>query len=144
MLNGRMSGLDRFWTICSSSWLLLTMKTIKPFLSKSNDSDRVRGSAGDPAMTTTSTRPPLRALLARRDFLHRALLRYDLYATVPDTTTINPTRILCLEIQFWARSSADVGMVTMVGGGGGCGRNCSGTHSDLAMVSRSVPAIWST
>ena len=77
ILKGRMSGRDRFWTIISSSWLLATMKTTKPFLSRSSDSDLVRGNAGEPAITTTSIRPPLRDRLARRVLRHRAVLRYD-------------------------------------------------------------------
>ncbi len=76
MPSGRMSGRARLWTMTSSSWLLETINTTKPFLSRSSDSDRVRGRAGEPATTTTSMRPPLRARLARRVFRHRAVLWY--------------------------------------------------------------------
>ncbi len=35
-------------------------------------------------------------------------------------------------------------MVITAGGGGGRGRNWSGTHDELARVSRRVSAAWST
>lgn len=42
---------------------------MKPRLSMSKDKDLVKGRDGDPAITTTSVRPPFRALLARLVFL---------------------------------------------------------------------------
>jgi len=64
--SGRMSGRDSCRTKYSSSALLATTKTTKPLLSRSSESDLVKGKVGDPATTTTSCRPPLRARLARR------------------------------------------------------------------------------
>jgi len=49
------------------------MKTMKPRLSMSKDKDLVKGRDGDPAITTTSVRPPFRALLARLVFLMERL-----------------------------------------------------------------------
>lgn len=65
---GRMSGRDRLLIITSSSGLLETMNTTKPFLSRSKASDRVKWRDGDPARTTTSVRPPLRDRFARLVF----------------------------------------------------------------------------
>lgn len=76
MLKGRMSGRAKCWTIISSSWLLATTNTTNPLRSKSSDSDLVKGSAGEPAITTTSIRPPLRERRARLDFVHRAVVLY--------------------------------------------------------------------
>lgn len=59
-----MSTLDSFRTNCSSSAVLTTTYTTKPRRSRSRDSDRVMGSFGLPAMTTTSFLAPLLALLA--------------------------------------------------------------------------------
>lgn len=66
MLRGRISGRDIACTVDSSSAALQTTNTICPLLSISKASDFVNGSIGDPAMTTTSTLPPLRAFLALR------------------------------------------------------------------------------
>jgi len=141
---GLISGLARFWTITSSSLVLQTTKTMKPFLSRSRASDRVSGRAGEPATTTTSTRPPLRDRLARRFLRMDTLALYVRYTTVPVVRRMKPVKSLCLEIQFWNLSSAPTGMATIAGGGGGGGRSCSGTHSAVARTSLIVLATWST
>lgn len=69
MLSGRISALAKAWTIASSSAALQTTYTMNPRRSMSRDRDFVRGRVGDPAMTTTSVRPPLRALFALLTFL---------------------------------------------------------------------------
>lgn len=78
MVSGLMSGRDMLCTMTSSSMVLHTIKTMNPLRSMSSDSDLVSGSAGDPAMTTTSSLPPLRARFARRVFRPSLLLLYVL------------------------------------------------------------------
>jgi hypothetical protein len=73
MLRGRISGLFIAWTMDSSSAALQTIKTMKPRLSISKDKDLVKGRVGEPAITTTSVRPPFLALLARLVFLMERL-----------------------------------------------------------------------
>lgn len=73
MERGRMSGLDRFDTMLSSSTALHTMKTMKPRLSMSRARDFVSGRVGEPAITTTSVRPPFLAFFALRTFLAEQL-----------------------------------------------------------------------
>lgn len=68
IINGLISGLDSFCTMTSSSIVLHTTYTMYPRRSKSRDSDLVMGSAGEPAITTTSSLAPLGARFARRRF----------------------------------------------------------------------------
>lgn len=144
IVRDRMSGRDRFWTIISSSGPLETINTTNPFLSRSKDSDRVRGRLGDPAITTTSVRPPLRDRFARLVLRSLAFVRYVRYITVPVVNTTTPVIILCLDIQFWMPSNIEVGTARIGAGGGGRGRMDSGTHDAAASASRRVSAIFST
>lgn len=94
MLKALMSGRERLCTASSSSIVLQTMKTINPLLSISNDKDLVNGSMGDPATTTTSSRPPLRARFARRVLRSSLPARTVLYVAYPKLTIMMPVRIL--------------------------------------------------
>jgi hypothetical protein len=109
--------------------VLHTTNTMNPFRSRSRDRDRVRGNAGDPAMTTTSTRPPLRALLARRVLRPSLLLLYVRYITTPAVRTTTPVRILCRDTQPVTLSYVDAVEARAFGAGGGSlGRMDSGIH----------------
>lgn len=113
---------------------------MKPLLSRSSEIDRVMGSDGDPAITTTSSLAPLLARFALR-FLRLTFLFMTLYVTPPIAKTITVVKILCLYIQLWSWASTE-GETDMSnvrgGGGGGLGRADSGIHLEDESASLSV------
>ena len=144
MVNGRTSGREKFCTHASSSGPPQTTKTMKPFLSISRASDFVRGRSGDPAMTTTSTRPPFRLdLLAFLDFRRLRALLYTRYDTRPRTMAPTPIATLFLTIHPCTLSKRDMSTMKIGSGGGGEGRKASGSHGDDDRVDRTAVAAVS-
>lgn len=144
IVNGRTSGREKPCTHDSSSDPPQTMKTMKPFLSMSRASDFVRGRSGDPAMTTTSTRPPFRLdLLAFLDFRRLRALLYTLYDTSPRTTAPTPITTLFLTNHPRTLSKRDASTRKIGSGGGGTGRKASGSHGDDDSVERTAVAAVS-
>lgn len=144
MVNGRTSGREKLCTHTSSSDPPQTTKTMKPFLSMSRASDFVRGRSGDPAITTTSTRPPFRLdLLAFLDFRRFRAPLYTRYDTRPRMTAPTPSATLFLTIHPWTLSKRDASTMKMGSGGGGAGRKASGSHGDDDRVDRTVVAAVS-
>lgn len=144
IVRGRMSCLARVCTMASSSAALQTTKTIKPLLSMSSESDLVRGSAGEPAITTTSDRPPFLARLALRVFRSDRARRNPLYTAEPQMTRMTPVKILWRTTQSWARSRRDSDTTATGAEGGRRGRAYSGSQEALDSFSRSICAARST
>jgi hypothetical protein len=72
---------------------------MNPRLSMSKDRDLVNGSVGEPAMTTTSVRPPFLARFALLVLRMYLLVWYPLNTTVPQVTIRTAVRILCRDTQ---------------------------------------------
>lgn len=144
ILRERISGLPRPWTRFSCSRALQTIYTMKPRFSMSRDKDLVRGSDGDPAITTTSVRPPFFARFAFLVFRRDRFAWYALKTTVPQAKTMAPVRNLCRIIQSCALSSRVMATDATDGLGGGLGLMYSGSHFACESDSRTTPAARST
>lgn len=99
--------------------------------------DRVIGSDGEPATTTTSSLAPFPAFLALR-FLRCLFCLINTYATPPIETSPSTILILFVETQSWTRASIEAEAADSAkdrGGGGGRGRADSGSHGAVERAS---------
>ena len=142
-----MSARDCDLTYCSSEKLLTGMYTMKPRLSRSKESDRVRGDCGEPASTTTSVfAPPSAERFARRLLLWDLLFRHMRNAPVPRNVAMAAASALFREIQSVTCSRTFAGAIEKSVGGGGSGAGGfidSGSQEDDWIVSRDSSATKS-
>lgn len=111
---------------------------MKPRLSRSRDSDLVKGDWGEPARTTTSVLAPFFALFALRLVRSALLCRHMMIAPVATKATIAAETARCSETQCLQAAMYFIGTVWR-GGGGGAGFSYS--HGELWIVSRMDAAM---
>lgn len=121
MFRGCKSVLVSFRTNCSSSTVFTTTYTTKPRRSRSKAEDRVIGSFGLPAMTTTSFLAPLPALFALLFLPYLFFLLYTKKPPVPTNATIAAVNAWCLRTQSWAWARYPFGTAGITRRGGGVG-----------------------